>query len=41
MAAFVTFEDVSKVYRSGEVEIRAVESMQLNENPASVESIEW
>ena len=25
MAAFVTFEDVSKVYRSGEVEIRAVD----------------
>ena len=29
MAAFVTFEDVSKVYRSGEVEIRAVDYISL------------
>ena len=29
MAAFVTFEDVSKVYRSGEVEIRAVDHISF------------
>ena len=29
MAAFVTFEDVSKIYRSGEVEIRAVDHISF------------
>ena len=29
MASFVTFEDVSKVYRSGEVEIRAVDHISF------------
>ena len=29
MSAFVTFEDVSKVYRSGEVEIRAVDHISF------------
>lgn len=29
MAAFVTFEDVSKVYRSGEIEIRAVDHISF------------
>ena len=29
MAAFVTFEDVSKVYRSGEMEIRAVDHISF------------
>lgn len=29
MAAFVTFEDVSKVYHSGEIEIRAVDHISF------------
>ena len=29
MAEFVTFEDVSKVYHSGEVEIRAVDHISF------------
>ena len=29
MSAFVTFEDVSKVYHSGEIEIRAVDHISF------------
>ena len=36
MAAFVTFEDVSKVYRSGEVEIRAVDHISF-----TIEKVEF
>ena len=35
MSAFVDFQDVSKVYRSGEIEIRAVDHISFTLKRAS------